>query len=298
MTLQLSSGASIPTLGFGTFGLQSYDTLKEAVLKHGYRHIDTASYYQNEEEVGKAIKEILDEGTISRKDLFVTTKIWPSDYANIEGALNTSLEKLGLEYVDLYLLHLPFNLADENGVRPRIPMHKIWAKMESLVEAGSVKNIGVSNFNVQLLLDMQTYWNIPAAVNQVEAHPYYQSRDLIKFCQDNGIVVTAYSPLGNPGRFDLGLQGGPKESVLEQPVIKDIAKSHGVTEGQVVIAWGLSRGYSIIPKTNSADRAKQNIDALKIKLTREEIDKINELESGAKVIDPDYFGPTWAPIYA
>lgn len=194
-----SDGNKIPRSGFGTSKLQgNIETLVKEAIKAGYRHIDTARAYLNEEQIGKALKEVISEGIVKREELFITTKIWNTEKEDVEGALKGSLERLGLDYVDLYLVHWPLGDTDaQTGkVKKQVPLHITWKALEAQVKAGRVKSIGVSNFNVQLLLDLLSYAEIKPACNQVEVHPYLTQEDLVKFCKKNDIEIVAYCPLG------------------------------------------------------------------------------------------------------
>ena len=174
----LSDGTRMPSVGLGTFGASTVEEIVIAIKENGYRHIDTAKVYKNEEVVGKAINQCINEGVVRREEMYVVTKIWPSDLKDCEAACRASLERLDLTYVDLYLIHWPGHCEEVKE-----PMHLIWPRMEQLVELGLTKSIGVSNFNVQLLGDLLTYARIKPVCNQVELNPWLQQNDLVKYCQ-------------------------------------------------------------------------------------------------------------------
>jgi D-xylose reductase len=220
------AAAAIPKVGFGTWKL-ARDTCAAAVLgaiRAGYRHLDCAADYGNEAEVGAGIRAAIAEGLVARGDLWVTSKLWNTCHApqHVRPAFERTLGDLGLEYLDLYLVHFPIAMAfvpfeekypaesprDAAGkVRfARVPMHATWGALEELHTAGLVRNLGVSNFNAQLLVDLLSYARVPPLVNQVEMHPYLNQARLLAFCQAHGIAVTAYSPFGGSSYVELGLR--------------------------------------------------------------------------------------------
>ena len=278
----LYTGAKMPKVGLGVFMMMDKELIVKSITEVGYRHIDTAALYNNEETVGEAIKEANEAG-VTREELFVTTKLWRDKYSDPESALRESLEKLKLDYVDMYLIHYPNNETDEEGNFARNPMYKVWAGMEKCVELGLTKHIGISNFNVQLICDMLCYCNIKPACNQIELHPYLQQPELVDFCKKYDITVVAYSPLCNPAR-----PVGKKEAknILEDAVVAEIAKSQGKTSAQVALAWNAQRDVVIIPKSSKVSRAQENFDSQFITLTEDEVKQMNELDCNLKVFDP------------
>ena len=284
----LSNGQKIPSVGYGTFlnteGIK--DLVKEAVEK-GYRHIDTASLYGNEEQIGDALQELFTAGKVKREDLFITTKIFNTDKkeGNVEAALRASLGRLKLDYVDMYLIHWPLGWAGEGKLK-QTPLYKTWAELEACVDKGLTKGIGVSNFVVQILLDLLTYARIPPAINQVEMNPYLQQSDLLMVCKRFNILIEEYAPLGALGNVQaLGTKTEIKNT-LEDPVLIDIAKNHGKTPAQVMLNWAIGRGCVVLPKTGSPARLEGNLKVCDFKLTEEEMGKIAELNRDQRVYQP------------
>lgn len=266
--IELANGVMIPQVGLGVFRMDDEQVLSsvKAALAAGYRHIDTASFYDNEEAVGKAIKE----SGIDRKYLFVTTKVWNNvrGYDETIAQFNNSLQKLGLDYLDLYLIHWPAPGFEEN-----------WRAMEDLYKAGKIRAIGVSNFKAHHIEQLMKTATIAPMVDQVETHPYFQQTDLHEYLQEKHIAHEAWSPLG-----------GGLNKVIDNPVIKEIAENHQKTPAQVVLRWHIQRGEIIIPKSIHENRIKENIDLFDFHfdLTPEEMTKIAALDDDKRVgPDPD-----------
>ncbi|SCW02294.1 LAFE_0F03268g1_1 [Lachancea fermentati] len=297
-TVKLNTGATIPLLGLGTWRSteeEAYNAVLSAI-KDGYRHIDSAAIYGNEAPVGRAIR---DSG-VPREELFVTTKLWGTQHRDPKFALQESLKRLGLDYVDLYLMHWPValktaNIKDGNYLTFPIAPNgkrdvdlddwnfiKTWELLQELPATGKTKAVGVSNFSVNNLKDLlasPTTKVVPAA-NQVELHPYLPQEELVKFCEGKGIVIEAYSPLGSNG-----------SPLLKDPVVIKIAEKYGVEPAQVLINWGLKRGYVILPKSVTPSRIASNFKVFE--LSDEDFEKINNIskENGIKrFVDPDWEG--------
>ncbi|XVE91870.1 hypothetical protein REPUB_Repub01dG0048600 [Reevesia pubescens] len=277
----------IPRLGFGTgeypFG-SSMETMNETILhaiKIGYRHFDTAALYQSELPLGKAISDALRLGLIkSRYELFITSKLWCSDAHPhcVLPALQKTLRNLELEYLDLYLVHFPVSVTSavcEFPVKKEdlvpIDLKSVWESMEECQKLGLTKFIGVSNFSCKKLQTLLSTAKIPPLVNQVEMNPIWQQKKLRKFCEEKGIYITAYSPLGASGM----LQG--RNQVMECELLKEIAQSKGKSIAQVCLRWAYEQGVCVLVKSFNKERMKENLDIFNWKLSPEELHKISLL---------------------
>src|SRR5271155_6151369 len=264
--IPLKQGAdSIPALGFGTLIPDPAVTITATrdALEAGFRHFDCAERYGNEREVGTALQAGLAAGGIAREDIFVTTKLWNSNHRpeGVEPAFEASLERLGLKYLDLYLIHTPFAFQPGDDQDPRdqngniiydrgVTLFETWGAMESLVDSGRCGAIGLSDINLNELLPIYDSARIKPAVVQVEAHPYLPETELLEFCKEKDIVFLAFAPLGH------GMRPGP----LEDPVISAIAARVGKTPAQVLLAWAVQRGTALLTTPRTAARARENFD--------------------------------------
>ena len=273
--IRTAGSARIPVLGLGTWqstGQDCIDVVKEA-LQLGYEHIDTAQAYSNEREVGKGIKQ----SGVGREKFFLTTKIFPDDLKfqpdKLQAAAKRSLEALDVDYVDLLLLHWPDK---------RVPLSETMPALCELQKQGLTRHIGVSNFNIDTLLEAKRYADVPIVVNQVEFHPFIKQSTLEAFLNNHHILLEAYSPLARGDVFD-------------NAVIKDIANKHSITPAQVSLAWILADAKRIaIPKTANPAHLQSNLDAVNVKLDNDDIERINGLasRSGRKIKHPTY-SPEW-----
>lgn len=270
--LALSNGVEVPQVGFGTYKIPPGDDAFMATLealRAGYRHIDTAALYDNEESVGEAIREFAHP----RDELFVTTKVWNDrqGYAETLEAFDESLAKLGTEYVDLYLVHWPIEATLETT----------WFALEHLLAAGKVRAIGVCNFDVAHLERLLEVARTAPMVNQIELHPRFQRAELVDFCRDRGIVVEAWAPL---------MRGG----VFEIPELVEIGDHYGKSAGQVALRWALQRGQVVLPKSVHIDRIQENFEIWDFELSVREMEAIRSLDRGERVgPDPDLFSWRW-----
>ncbi|XP_043496164.1 aldo-keto reductase family 1 member A1-like [Polistes fuscatus] len=300
-SLKLSSGHNMPTVGLGTWQAKP-EEIEAAVgtaLECGYRHIDTAFNYNNEEAIGKSIKNWLNKGG-KREELFVTSKLphfgnRPSD---VEKFLKLSLERLGLDYLDMYLIHMPFAFAlDKNSYVPAAredgsyildldtdPV-SVWKEMEQQVTKGLAKSIGISNFNEAQILEVYKNAQIKPSNLQVELHAYLQQKSLRELCQKYNIIVTAYSPLASPGaksHFQIKYNYSPDKfpDLLGHPAVLEMAIKYKKTPAQVLLRHLVQEGIVVIPKSSSPDRIKSNIDIFDFIITEDDINTLNDLDKG------------------
>jgi diketogulonate reductase-like aldo/keto reductase len=261
--VRLNDGAMMPQLGFGVFQVtdEEAEHAVEVALRDGYRSVDTASAYGNEEGTGRALRA----SGLPREELFITTKLWNSDqgYDQTLRAFDASMRRLGLDYLDLYLIHWP------------MPGHDTymdtWRAFEKLKEEGRIRSIGVSNFTIDTLRRVMDESGTVPAVNQIELHPYFQQEELRAFHREHGIHTEAWAPLG---------QG---QGLLDDPVLARIAEAHGRTPAQVVLRWHLQIGNVVIPKSVTPRRIAENIDVFGFDLGPDDMKAIGELDKGARV---------------
>lgn len=255
-SVKLNNGIEMPMVGFGVFQVSDEETEKAVLeaLKAGYRLLDTAAVYGNEAGVGRAIKA----SGIPREEIFVTTKLWiqrENGYENTKKALEDSLTRLGLDYVDLYLMHQPFG-----------DVHEQWRAMEDLYKVGKARAIGVSNFHMDRLMDLITCHEIVPAVNQIETHPFYQRDAEIAFHKELGILQQAWAPLAE-GKFE----------IFSNPILTQIAQKHGKSVAQVVLRWLNQRGVAIIPKSVKVERMLENREIFDFTLDEQDLAQIATL---------------------
>ena len=275
-------GGRIPALGFGTLIPDPAVTIAATrnALEAGFRHFDCAERYRNEREVGEALQAGLAAGGISREDIFVTTKVWNTNHRpeRVEPAFEASLERLRINYLDLYLIHTPFAFQPGDEQDPRdqngnvvyddgVTLLDTWRAMESLVDDGRCRAIGVSDIGLNELLPLYEAVKIKPAVVQVEAHPYLPETELLEFCKEKGIVLLAFAPLGH------GIRSGP----LEDPVISAIAARVGKTPAQVLLAWAVQRGTALLTTPKTAARAIENLDISA--LPEDALEEINRIQT-------------------
>jgi len=307
--ITLSDDSKIPALGLGTWKSKKNEVcnaVKEALVQ-GYQHVDCAPAYDNENEVGDAIFSSIQNGVVKRDDLWVTSKLWNNAHApeNVEPALKKSLTDLRLDYLDLYLIHWPVAVRDDiffprngNDYIPlsALPTQETWQAMEECVDKGLVKNIGVCNFSIKKLSELLDKEDIRPAVNQIELHPYLQQQEMIKYCKENNIILTAYSPLGSADR-PRGMKKADEPSLLTNAVIEKIADKYAISPGQVLLHWGLQRGTVVIPKSVNPGRLHENLACASINFTFEEEDKaaIAELDQGYRYVDGSFWTAQGSP---
>ena len=322
-TLATYDGGQFPTIGLGTWKIpdEVLPTLIPDAVEVGYRHFDCACDYGNEPAVGEGIKNAISGGKVSRDDLWITSKLWNTYHEpkHVRAACERSLNDLGLEELDLYLIHFPITLAyvpfeeryppgwffDPEAENPSmkhidVPYADTWGAMEELVDAGLVKRIGVCNLGTAMLRDLKSYARIQPAVNQIEMHPYLTQDNLLRYCQDAGIAVTAFSPFGASSYVPLSM-ADENESLFDDPVIQEIGKAHRKTVGQVALRWGVQRGTVTIPKTQTVAHLRENLDIYDFELSEGEMLTIDQMNRDRRFNDPAEFGEaafnTFYPIF-
>ena len=258
-TVKLNNGVEMPKLGFGVFKVTDLDQCEQAVvdaIDSGYRLIDTAAAYQNEAAVGRAIKR----SGVDRKELFITSKLWVSDanYERAQKGIEQSLNNLGLDYLDLYLLHQPYG--DVVGA---------WRALEEAYKAGKIRAIGVSNFYGDQLKNLELSNEVKPAINQIEVNPWYQQKSEVDFAQSDDIQVEAWAPFAEG-----------KHEILTNKVIAEIANKYGKSNGQVILRWLLQRGIVVIPKSVHKNRMAENINVFDFELKSDEMNALNNLDKG------------------
>ena len=262
--VRLNSGYDMPIMGLGTYSLD-HDTCVnsvKALLRNGGRLIDTAYMYGNEDAVGEGVRQAMEEYNIPREEIFVITKIYPSQFNEPEKAIDTALEKLDIGYIDMMLLHHP-GAGDIDAYKA----------MEKYVAQGKIRSLGLSNWYVKELTDFLPKVSITPALVQNEIHPYYQEQDVVPFIQEKGIVVQCWYPLGGRGHTS---------ELLNDGTISSIAESHGVSSAQVILRWDLQRGIVVIPGSSNPDHIKENLDLFGFELSDEEMARINALDRNEK----------------
>lgn len=267
-----------------------YEAVKYAILEAGYRHIDCAFVYQNEEEVGRALHEVISSGAVKREDLFVTSKCWNTFHSTelVRPAIEQTLSNLKLDYLDLYLIHWPVGFKEGGEIFPNeasdVDYVDTWKGMEGVHEAGLARTIGVSNFNHEQIERILAVAKVKIACNQIESHPYLVQDKLINYCREKDITVVAYSPLGSPDR-PWAKPGDP--SLLQDPKIVAIAEKYGKEPAQVLIKFQAQRGVVVIPKSVTAARIKSNIQIFDFELTDEEVKTIASFDRGYRFVPFD-----------
>ena len=321
--LQLKNGDSLPSIGLGLWKIDPAETagVVTQAVDVGYRHFDSACDYGNEKEAGEGLRSVMASGACRREELWVTSKLWNTYHAqeHVRAACERSLDDLGLDYLDLYLIHFPIAqkyvpfdvryppewITDPESDSPRVelvdvPVSETWAALENLVDAGLVRNIGVCNFGTAGLRDLLAYARIHPSVLQVELHPYLVQEKLIRFCAEQEIAVTGFSPLGAQSYFSLEMATSD-ESVLNNAVIRSIAAARDRTPAQVVQRWAIQRGTAIVPKTTRTSRLRENLNLFDFELSADEMSQITGLDRNRRFNDPGVFAEsafnTFLPIY-
>lgn len=310
-TIDIVGGAKMPSLGLGLWKIDNESTAEMVVsaIEAGYRHLDAACDYGNEQEAGRGIRLAIERGLCTREELWVTSKLWNTFHRrqHVRPAIERSLADLGLDYLDLYLIHFPIHLRyvapevryppgwffDPAADQPQmeldsVPLAETWGAMEALHVAGLTRHIGVSNFNCSLLRDLLTYATVRPSVLQVESHPYLVQEKLLRYCQSEQIAFTAFSPLGAGSYVPLGM-ADKSDSVLDQAIVREIAQQHGKTPAQIVLRWGIQRGTAVIPKTSRPERLRENIDLFEFNLSDQQMQQLSALDRHQRFNDPGVF---------
>lgn len=302
---ELHNGDRIPALGLGTWksGKGEVGAAVREALRLGYRHVDGAKIYGNEAEIGQALQSSI-RGGVDRSELWITSKLWNCDHRaeHVRPALERQLGDLQLEYLDLYLMHWPVALqagvlflerADQLVSLEEVPLGETWGALEDCVRAGLCRHIGVSNFSARKVEGLLGA-SIPPAVNQVELHPYLQQRQLLDWCRKNGVLVTAYSPLGSGDR-PARMKKSDEPELLREPVVVSIAEKLGASPAQVLIRWAIQRGTIVIPKSADPGRMAENLAAAELEIPAEDMQRITGIDRGYRFIDGSFWAMAGSP---
>tara|TARA_B100001123_G_scaffold372388_1_gene436253 strand:- start:2893 stop:3873 length:981 start_codon:yes stop_codon:yes gene_type:complete len=303
---------SMVPVGLGLWKIDRSETayIVAKAIEIGYRHLDSAADYGNEAEVGTGIAEAISRGHCNREQLWITSKLWNTYHAkdHVRSACERSLIDLGLDYLDLYLIHFPISLefvsfqdryppgwysgedgTEESGMKiDPVPLSETWLAMEQLVESGLVRGIGICNYNTGLLNDLMAYARIKPVMLQIEAHPYLTQDNLIRQAKDYNIAVTAFSPLGSLSYVSLDM-ATEHDSILQRPEVLEISNEVDRTPAQVVLKWGIQRGTAIVPKTVQLKRLEENIALFDFQLTDKHMESITSLNCNRRFNDPAVF---------
>jgi len=300
-TIQFKNNDTVHCIGLGTWKATGGE-VKKAIIKAisaGIRHIDTASIYGNEAEIGEVLSELFKNGKLKREELFITSKLWNDAHHenSVIPALKDSLEKLQLNYLDLYLIHWPVAIK-QDVVFPsnpsdyipldQLPIMETWKEMEKAKEMGLAHHIGVSNFSKKKLIDLMSKARIKPEMNQIELHPLLQQNELVNYCHNENILITAYSPLGSKDR-NPAMKATDEPDLFDIQEIKDLALKHHCTPAQVLLAWHCERGTSVIPKSTSEKNIISNFIAGTIHLDNDDMKQIAELDKNYRFINGKFF---------
>ncbi len=306
-TLPFTNQDQLPAIGLGTWKSKPGE-VRDAVytaIEAGYRHIDCAPIYGNEKEVGEGISKAIADGHAKREELWVTSKLWNSAHRRnaVLPALQQTLADLGLEYLDLYLIHWP--VAHKDGVvnpasgndflsLEQLPISETWEGMEEAAGQGLARHIGVSNFHLGRVQELVNGSRIPPEMNQVELHPFLPQQQLLEGCRKLGVHLTAYSPLGSGDRAT-GMKAADEPSLLSHTLVKEIAEMRGATPGQVLIQWAVQRGTAVIPKSVNPGRIRENLAAAQVGLQPEDVKLLDQIGQAYRFIDGTFWTREGSP---
>jgi diketogulonate reductase-like aldo/keto reductase len=275
-TLKLNNELYIPSKGFGTYKLENIEESIENAIKIGYRLFDTAKFYNNEIEIGKAINKCINSGLVKREELFISTKIWMDDLEDPEKALKIALDKLNLNYVDVYIYHWPLPLIEDGKIKKMFPLYKTWEKLEKCVEKNLTRSLGISNFNVQLILDLLSYCEIKPVLLQVEIHPIFQQPLLREFCERFDLKIMAYNPLlrGNSSQLHKDYE---EYNLFNNELLRNLSIKYNKTIPQIILNWHFKNGIIAIPKSSTYNHQLENFESNTFIMKDEDYLKINEI---------------------
>jgi len=309
--LTLRTGSVMPAVGLGLWKTPKEASAQAVVdaVRAGYRHFDCACDYGNEREVGEGLRQAMDAGLVTRDELWITSKLWNTYHAaeHVEPACRKSLADLGLDYLDLYLVHFPISLAfvpfeeryppewihDPDAAEPAmkmvsVPMSETWTAMEGLVSSGLSKNIGVCNMGTAAIRDLLSYATVPPAVLQVELHLYNQQPKLVRFASEQGIALTGFSPLGAGSYVSIGM-ATDQDSALTNPTVVEMASKYGRSPAQIILRWALQRGCSVVPKSTRPERLAENLELGGFLISEEDMTRLASLDQRRRFNDPGEF---------
>lgn len=296
---------AIPKIGLGTWKSTRGEVgpAVTAALKTGYRHFDCAPVYNNEKEIGAALAAARKSGKIQRQQVWITSKLWNNAHAakHVRPALERTLKNLQLDHLDLYLIHWPVSFSaditfpkrPDQFIAPKnLPIIETWRAMEKMVKKGLCRHIGVCNFSIRRLTKLQDRASIQPYSNQIELHPFLQQQEMLTFCRQNSIRLTAYSPLGSGKRPSF-----PEKtpSLLSHPLIRAVAHKHQATSAQVLLAWGLKRQTIVIPKSIDPKRLKENFQVLQLILDEADMQALSQIDLGYRFLDGAFFATPGSP---
>ncbi|EAS07800.1 aldo/keto reductase family oxidoreductase (macronuclear) [Tetrahymena thermophila SB210] len=273
----LSNGQKMPAFGLGTFRTkneQEMTNLIRTALDVGYRHIDTAKFYENEHMIGAALKTIFSEGKYKREDIFLVTKLFPNKGVKCIDVFNQQLKDLQVDYVDLLLIHFPYAPpSDDYQQWNQKPVHQVWAELEEIHGLGLAKGLGISNFNCQMVIDLLSYCKVRPVVNQIELHVFNQQRNLVEFLKKAKVYPVGYSPMAK------------YNEVINNETVKAIAQKYNASVAQVLISFMFQQGVVVIPKTEKPERLQHNFDAQKLIFSEEDLETLKNLNSNTRVVN-------------